>query len=373
MRGPQKRIDYLCLQATFQGQASYVHVREIVGGLRRRGWWVELVEVAHPRPGRFASGRRFFGLGAIQLRYAAKRLVRPAKLVYVRAHFAALPTALLCHALGSRVVQEVNGPVDDVYDAWPWLRRFHVLVSWSARAQLRLADAVVTVTPGLQDYVASMGAERTRCTVIGNGADIELFHPNPERDSSGRAYAVFVGALASWQGIQTVLDAAASPEWPTGVDLVIAGDGRERSHVISSTLERSHIRWLGAIPYRDTPALVSNSLAALIPMVAVARSKYGLAPLKLFEAMASGVPVVASELPGLAEVVSQFDCGVLVPPGDPDALARAVGLIASDSGRRTQMGLNGRAAAVAEFSWAARVEDTEKLLEGLLQANFVAP
>jgi glycosyltransferase involved in cell wall biosynthesis len=363
--GPQ-RIDYFCLQPTREGQASYAHVNEIVAGLRRRGWDVRLVEPPHPRPGRLDGVRRTIALATLQLRFWIACRFRPAPFVYIRAHFAAFPTALLARATGAIVVQELNGPPGDAYDAWPQLRRLDRMLRLMMRAQVRWADALIAVTGGVRDSTAEVTGRRHGYHVIGNGADVDRFIPSRAPGSSaGRPYVVFVGALASWQGIDTVLGGIRSSAWPPAVDLVIAGDGRERQAVRGAAQDDDRVAWLGTIPYADAPALVAGSLAALVPMGNVPRSQFGLSPLKLFEAMACGVPVLVSDLPGLADVVDAAECGLKFPAGDSEALARAVADLVADPVRAKEMGARGRTAAVAQYSWDARAGQTEQVLLGV--------
>jgi len=364
----RKRLDYICMQPTRQGQASYAHVNEIVAGLRRRGWAVRLVDPPHPRPGRVDGLRRAVGALTTQVAYWARCGFRPARFVYIRAHFLTLPTALLAKAAGSIVVQEVNGPAGDIYDAWPRLRPLARLLALVMRAQYRLADAIVVVTPGLEGHLRQQTGRRRGYHVVGNGADVDRFLPRGTGPVAGsRPYMVFVGALASWQGIDTVLGAVEASAWPSGVDLVIAGDGKERGRIEVATRADPRIHYLGTIPYAETPALVAGSLAALVPMADAPRSRYGLSPLKLYEAMSCGVPVVASDLPGLGDTVRAHDCGIAIPAGDPGALARSVAQLASDPDWAHEMGTRGRDAAVALYSWDARAGQTEQVLLGLAE------
>jgi glycosyltransferase involved in cell wall biosynthesis len=358
----RKQLDYICMQPTRQGQASYAHVNEIVAGLRRRGWEVRLVEPPHPRPGRADGFRRAFVAASTQLSYWAACRFRPARFVYIRAHFLALPTAILAKAAGSIVVQEVNGSAGDIYDAWPRLRPLARLLALVMHAQYRLADAIVVVTPGLEGHVRHRTGRRRGYHVIGNGADVDRFRPMGTAAAGSRPYVVFVGALASWQGIDTVLDAVKTAAWPPDVDVVIAGDGRERGRVEIAAMANPRIRWLGTIAYSEAPALVAGSLAALVPKANAPSCRYGLSPLKLFEAMACGVPVVASDLPGLGDTVRAHDCGLTFPAGDPDALTRSVAQLAADPAQARDMGSRGRAAALALYSWDARAGQTEKVL-----------
>jgi glycosyltransferase involved in cell wall biosynthesis len=363
MASRRNRLDYLCLQPTREGQASHAHVYEIIAGLRRRGWDVHLIEPSLPRPGRLDGVRRAFAAATVQLSYWVRSGFRPAPVVYIRSHFLALPTAALAKFRGVTVVQEVNGPSGDTYDAWPKLRYVRPLISLSSLAQLKWADAVITVTQGLADHLAEVTGRRGVYYVVGNGADVDMFTPlGGDAQTDDRPYVVFVGALASWQGIDVVLDSTRDPAWPKEVDLVIAGDGKERPMVEEAARKDNRIHWLGVIPYRDSPRLVAKSLASLVPMVDVPRSKFGLSPLKLFEAMACGVPVVAADLPGLVDIVRVHDCGVTFPAGDSAALARAVSGLFREPQQAREMGRRGREAAVEMYSWDARAGQTHDVL-----------
>ena len=362
----RRELDYLCFQPTREGQASRAHVYEIVAGLRRRGWTVEVIEPPHPRTGRADALRRAFAAGGTQLRYWIGHRFKPARVVYIRTHFLSLPSAVVARLAGAIVVQEVNGAIDDVFAAWPALRHIRWLISGAIRLQLRWANAVITVTPGLADYYAALVGRQGGIHVVGNGANVDLFTPTL-REETERRYAVFVGALAPWQGVEVALDAANSTDWPADVDLVIAGDGMGRATVDDASKTNPRVRWLGTIPQSQAAELTASSLAALVPMAMSARSGHGLSPLKLFEAMASGVPVVASDLPGLEDVVRAHDCGILYPPGDAGALARAVAQLDMDPGRAAEMGHRGREAAVANYSWDARAGQTEEILLQLEQ------
>lgn len=359
----RRQLDYVCLQPTREGQASFAHVNEIVAGLGRRGWDVHLVEPTHPRPGRGDGVRRAIASMTAQLWYWKRRRFRPARFVYVRSHFLALPTAAIARAAGSIVVQECNGSIEDIYDSWPQLRPLHAFISFSMRIQFRWASAIITVTPGLSEYLADFTGRRVGYHVVGNGADVERFRPTaPQLTSRRPPYAVFVGALASWQGIDVLLNAAASAWWPPGIELLIAGDGIERERIQVAARSNQRVHWLGTIPYDQSSELVAGSVAALVPKGNAPASRYGLSPLKLFEAMACGVPVVTSDLPGLGDVVRRYDCGVTCRAGDADALARAVTALVEDPVRASEMGARGRAAAVTHYSWDARAGQTEQVL-----------
>jgi glycosyltransferase involved in cell wall biosynthesis len=364
-----RRVDYLCLQPTKQGQASYAHVNEIVGGLRRRGWAVRLVETAQPRAGRLDGIRRALAAATIQVQYWVSCRFRTAPVVYIRFHFLSLPTAAVARMAGSTVIQEVNSGANDAYDMWPLLRRLQGLIAWTARTQLRWADATIAVTEPIAAYVDGLTGRPGASHVVGNGADVDLFSPDRRGEPPARPYAVFVGALASWQGIDTALEAAASPAWPAGVDLVVVGDGRERDRVLAATRLHDHIRWLGTIPYREVGAVIAGSLAALVPTSDLGGARVSPSPVKLYEALACGVPVVASDIVGVGEIVESHDCGLVFPSGDALELARRVSDLAGDPGLAEAMGARGRAAAVKRYSWDVRAAQTEAVIEQTLAAR----
>lgn len=362
-------MDYLCLQPTRQGQASYAHVNEIIGGLRRRGWTVRLIETAQPRPGRLDGIRRAGAAAVTQAGYWLSTRLRPAPVVYIRFHFLSLPTAAVARAAGSTVIQEVNSGSNDAYDMWPGLRPLHRLLMWTARTQLRWADAAIAVTEPIAAYVDGLTGRSGACHVVGNGADVELFSPSRRGDPPARPYAVFVGALASWQGIDTALAAAASPAWPAGVDLVVVGDGRERERVLAATRRHDHIRWLGTLPYRDVGAVIAGSLSALVPTSDLGGAREAPSPVKLYEALACGVPVVASDIVGVGEIVRTHECGLVFPSGDALELARQVAQLAGDPALVAVLGARGRAAAVERYSWDVRAAETEAIIEQTVKAR----
>lgn len=355
-------IKYLCLQATQEGQASYAHVYEIIKGLEKRGWDVEFFEPKYARneklPGPFGRLMEFL---LVQIQMCKK--VNKNDIIYIRSHFAAFPISLLARLLHIPVVQEVNGPYEDLFIAWPWTRNFAILFKWLFKVQLRWADAIIAVTPQLKDWVIKETGNKP-VFVIPNGANTELF--TPEATSIFELpeyYVVFFGALAQWQGIDTILNAVKLPAWPTNLKLVIIGDGVERLNVEKAAKENSNIIYLGKIPYHDVPGIVAHSIAGLSPKNNKGnRSNTGLFPLKLFETLACGVPVIVTDFPGQADLVRKYNCGIVIPPDNPEELAKAVSFLYNNPIIRKEMGIRGNEAINKEHSWDKRAEDTEVVL-----------
>ncbi|HBC07633.1 MAG TPA: glycosyltransferase WbuB [Rhodospirillaceae bacterium] len=358
----RKHLLYLALEAPREGQASYAHIHEIVGGLQRRGWTVDLFVPSYSghwkRPG---LARRMMEYLCLQWR--VMRAFEEGQSVYVRSHFLAFPASLWARLRAAPIVHEINGPYEDVAIAYAWARPLAGIIKWMWRKQFQWADRLITVTPQLADWVRDQGVA-TPVDVVPNGANTDLFHPDAPCDVDlPERYAVFFGGLARWQGIPTLLAAKQSPAWPSGVDLVIVGDGPERPVVEAAAAADPGIRDLGRQPYRVLPGIVARSICGLVPKNNLGdRTGTGLYPLKVFETLSCGVPAVVSDFPGQADLVRDNDCGLAVPAEDPDALARAVADLAADPASVKAMGARGRDAIVAAHSWDIRAGATQDVL-----------
>lgn len=369
----KRRLAYLSLQATREGQASYAHVHEIIKGLKRRGWIIELFEPSYARSQiKVHPLKRLMEFFLVQIRLW--RQVRKEKVdaLYIRWHFASFLTALWARRRRLPVIQEVNGPYEDLFIAWPWTRRFAKFFIWLMRTQLYIAETVITVTPQLATWVQKE-TNHNRVYVIPNGADTTLFHPGakikPELlQSIKKPYVIFFGALAPWQGIETMLKALRDPAWPECLYLIIVGDGVDKKLVENASLHTERLIYMGSQPYAYMPGLIANSIAGLSPKNNKGqRADTGLFPLKLFETLACGVPVIVTDFPGMADFVRENSCGLVVPPDEPEALAKAVRYIYEHPQIGAEMGKRGRVIVEKQHSWDVRASETDKVLRILIQ------
>ncbi len=360
------RIAYLCLQATTPGQASYAHVHEIIAGLRAQGAKVDLFEPAYA--GQTPPG----ALGRLaEFLRVQRRLVRALSgydVLYVRGHALAWPASRAARRRGLPVVQECNGMVDDFFIAWPAARRVRGLITWLTLVQLREATAVLTNSDGLGSWVERTTGRETH--TVPNGANIEVFRPAPRPDRPlPDRYAVFFGSLAPWQGTATSLEALSCPEWPEGVSLLVMGDGILRSHVEAAAAQDDRVAYLGTVHYDEVGPIVANSVCSLVNKEQAEFAEAGISPLKLYESMACGVPVIAtSGMPGLTDVVEAHGAGLVVPQGEPCSLAQAVATLSTSPALAAEMGARGRAFVEAEASWHARSVQVAAVVERALAA-----
>lgn len=355
------RISYLCLQATHEGQASFAHVHEIIRGLERRGVDVALFQPSYvdtESPGAHGRAREFW-----RVQGRLMRASRDADLIYVRAHFAALPTVIWAASRKIPVIQEVNGSYEDLFAAWPWTRHLAHLFRHLMRMQYRSASALITVTTDLAGWL-SAETGNPEVVTIPNGADTATFVPDATNAVATPArYALFFGAFAPWQGIGTMLAAKKHPLWPSDVSLVMAGDGMERPLIVAAAAQDPSIVYVGVVPYHDMPGLIAGSIVSLSSQSGMAeRCSYGMSPLKLYETLACATPVIVTDYPGQADLVRELDAGLVVTPESPEAMAEAVAVIASNPIAAAAMGERGREAVHAHHTWDLRAEETWVLI-----------
>jgi len=145
--------------------------------------------------------------------------------------------------------------------------------------------------------------------------------------------------------------------------IVVGGSGEslDRAKRIAGeegVAERVDFR--GTVPHVEVRSFLATARVAVVPNRAEGVSKY-TSPLKLFEAMAAGVPVVASDLPSLREVLRDGENALLVPPGEPEALAGAIRRLLQDNALASRIAACARQDA-RMFTWAGRAEKIVSLL-----------
>jgi glycosyltransferase involved in cell wall biosynthesis len=267
--------------------------------------------------------------------------------IYERASLYSTAGVLLARELERPLIMELNSPLS-VEQATYRATGFGDLAARAERWTLARADAVLAVSTPLRDYAISLGAEPDRVHVIPNGVDPELFKPGEPELEVRRRWGLdddpvlgFVGGLRPWHGVEALpalLDRLVS-RYP-GLRLVIVGDGPLRGELEHELRERGLARsavLTGSLPHEEVAALIHQFDVALAPYSRPDHDFY-FSPLKLFEYMACGVPVVAAALGQIEEVVRDGETGLLYPPGQQDALLAACERLLSDPDLRQRLG-----------------------------------
>jgi glycosyltransferase involved in cell wall biosynthesis len=237
----------------------------------------------------------------------------------------------------------------------------------------RAVHAVAAISESVADALTSSGVAQDRITVIESGVDCERFHPpnDDERRSAREALGLrpdeiaigTAGALTRRKGQRVLIDAVARMRFAArfGVRAFIAGDGpllSELANAVSREALDDAVRFMGEL--RDVRRLLHALDVFAMPSLA---EGLGVAAL---EAMASGLPVVASAVGGLRDAIADGETGLLVPPNDARALTDALERLATDPELRRAMGAAGRRRAQERFSMAAMARGTLALYQRCL-------
>lgn len=277
--------------------------------------------------------------------------------VYFRSGTNVLAPAL-ARAVGARVALEVNADVQDFLATEGASRAMRGAFAWAEAANVRRSDAVITLTDGLKrTLVARHGIAPGRVHVVPSGTDADHFAPSPPAEARARLgldparlHVGFVGLCYRHQGVPTLLAALARLRAQAPVSALIVGDGvmRPAWHARATELGVADVvRFTGHVPYAAVPAYVNAMDVVVAPFTA---DRGETSPFKVLDAMACARPVVASDLASVRALAAGK--AVLVPPDDPDALARALAELLADPGRREQLGAAGRAHVLAGFTWS---------------------
>lgn len=258
----------------------------------------------------------------------------------------------------------------------------HVLFPMSGihRLTLRRTAGVIAVSEAVAMGLRSQKIfDPHKIVLIHNGIDVERFARGREtaagQEESKRLRVGMVGHLAPIKGQEDFIRAAAIVcGLRADVDFVIAGEdksqGRENRRGLERLIEQSglnqRIRLIGWV----------DDMARILPtfdlFVSPARAEpFGLS---IVEAMASGVPVIATMSEGAREIINDSETGRLVPVGDVDALAKAIGELLSDPSRRRRLSANAARAVRERFSLERMVDATvqvyQQVRQGLLRSEF---
>jgi glycosyltransferase involved in cell wall biosynthesis len=237
----------------------------------------------------------------------------------------------------------------------------------------RRAPAYVTITRALADDLAARYGPRPNVFVIPDGASLDVDADGGSNaagiGSSGRppqsTVVGYAGHLYPWKGVDVLVRALALV--PRLGGLIVGGhpaeDDRARIDTLVGQLGlRDRVRITGLVPFRDVRAHLGAASILVLPNSASAISERYTSPLKLFEYLTLGRPIVASNLRSIREVLTDERTALLVPPDNPAALASALDRLDSDRELAASLGRAARALA-SEYTWDKRARRLEAALE----------
>jgi glycosyltransferase involved in cell wall biosynthesis len=394
------RILYITLENLSLHKGSVIHIREVIEGLEKRGHQIGLIGNASDeiKPAshfyniypktlfRFKylrSKRKSYFISSVLLFLTLIKVLRHYDLIYARDFHAVIIALIPRLFFNKRLVFEINGLASEEqklkkHSPLNWI--FAAGIQKAEKIAAKCSDRIVSVTPQIAAYLTRyFHCQPNRVEVIGNGVNTKIFHPIYDETLLGSrrnrlgitkedVVIAFVGNLALWQGVNVLIESAfqllANNK---NLKFLIVGEGFLRDFLekkISDSKYEKKFIFTGMIQYEDIPVLINIADICVAPFISGRNRITGVSPIKVFEYMACGKPVISSKIEGL-EFIEEERAGRLIEPEDVIGLEKALCDLIKNLQKRMGMGQKGLQIARERFSWESTVIKIEEVLKGL--------
>lgn len=272
---------------------------------------------------------------------------------------------------GVKFVVEVNYTTNSPLD----IRKRTWLLSGLARLMERWtyerADLLLPVSSTLANELEEMGYPREKILISPNATFPDKFIPGKQnevlKEQLGLSSSVvigYVGGFAPWHGLDILIEASTLLKMSNvSIGLLLIGDGPEMEK-IRGLKEKYSDRLMIALPGRKSHNELTDFLNLADVLVMPNSNDYG-SPMKIFEYMSFGKPVLAPDYPPLRDVVNDGEDGLLFAPGCPESLAKAIEKIMTNKDLSKRLGDNARKQIVTKHNWGKRAEEIIGKLDAL--------
>jgi glycosyltransferase involved in cell wall biosynthesis len=234
------------------------------------------------------------------------------------------------------------------------------------------AEGLICITENLSRMLQERFKTQGKLLVAPDGVDLGHVHdlkkniPSPQKDSSLKTL-LYMGSLHHWKGVDVLLEAM---QYVHGARLLVVGGDHETIERYKTIAQKykvdGHVRFEGFISPGKRFQYFACTDICILPLKQFSISTYFTSPLKLFEYMASGKPVVASDLPSIREVISDDVNGVLVTPENSKSLADGINRLIENPSLGTRLAAQA-AHDIKEFTWDKRAEK----ISNFIQSNWM--
>lgn len=389
------RLAYICADPgvpVFGQKGCSIHVQEVIRAFLKQGIQVELfatrldgnpppdlttipIHLLPTIPKSDCSIREQAALTANFGLQMALELAGPFDLVYERYSLWSYAGMKYARAMRIPGLLEVNAPLIEEQAKYRGLvdRSSAELV---AAIAFNSATRVFAVSQEIANYVKQHRVCQNHIYVVPNGVNPDRFPATLKPSYSGGSDTFtlgFVGSLKPWHGLSVLVEAFARlhQRLPNS-RLLIVGDGTERADLVADLSARDLLKathLTGAVPASEVPSLIASMDVAVAPYPA--QPDFYFSPLKVYEYMAAGVPVVVSQIGQLTALIQDGENGILCPPGDDLALANAIEQLYGQPQFRDRLAAAGRATVLQDYTWDAIVQRILATCEIVSASNLI--
>jgi glycosyltransferase involved in cell wall biosynthesis len=283
-----------------------------------------------------------------------------------------IPVALLLRAHGQNVVYDVHEdyPRDILFKSYlpGWTRRLIAGVAEAIEhAASRRFSAIVAVTPAIASRFESINR---RTVVLYNYPHAEDLLSDPSSSWQMRKQAVtYVGTITPQRGIREIVQAMALVPASLSATLEIAGDHIPED--VKKLPSWTRVKFHGILDLSSTYRLLHQVRAGLVCEHPIATFTESM-PVKIFEYMGAGLPVIASDFPLWRRMLEGVGCAIFVDPRNVQEIAQAIAFLLSNSAEAEAMGQRGREAVANRFNWNTQAQKLVDLYSGLAARTCAA-
>lgn len=274
----------------------------------------------------------------------------------------------------------------EIRDLWPafaiavGVLRQPILIKaseWLEKFLYANADLVVVNSPGFIEHTRERGAKRVE--LVPNGADTSMFNQDEIKnksiessDYSGEYVVIYAGAHGMSNDLGIVLQAAHQLQSRPEIKLLLIGDGKEKPALqnLAKELKLTNLEFLPPVPKKQMASTLAaaDACIAILKPIPLYATVY---PNKVFDYMAAGKPVLLAIEGVIQEVVEAAGGGLIIPPGDPKALAEGISYLADHKNEGIKMGLRGRKFIKMHFDRPIQAEKIAQLMDDLSKSDKV--
>lgn len=300
----------------------------------------------------------------------AKKILKKEKPDFFYQRYSPLSFAgvVLSKLLKTRLIIEVNSPVGTIQNRGNQRWLSYYLMRLFEQMILSQADDIIVVSEAIKRHLIANGIKRDKVIVNPNGVDPDVFSPCINEDKIRRKYGLkdrivigFSGNFVRWHGIPNLIGAIANVILHhSNIRLLLIGDSelrRDYQQMVKEKNLNEYVAFTGAVPYSEVPNYLAACDILVSPQIPIVDGvDYHQSPVKIFEYMAMGKPIIASNLGQISGILKHEETALLVEPGNINQLTKEILRLMDDEKLAERLGGKAREEVIKNFTWQKNAE-----------------